>query len=85
VAVLVRDLDFSDTWAGLGFILSPCDVHRAYRGKGNHTIMLGPDHVELVSVLALTDHNAPSRALLKRRRGIDVIESRAWDADAAEE
>jgi catechol 2,3-dioxygenase-like lactoylglutathione lyase family enzyme len=65
VAVLVRDLDRSrDTWAALGFTLSPRGVHSAHRGTGNHTVMLGADYLELQGVLTPTGSNAPSRALL---------------------
>ena len=84
VVVLVRDLDLShDTWAALGFTLSPRGVHSAHRGTGNHTIMLGPDYVELIGVLTPTDHNAPSRTRLEKREGIERTGFRAWDAEAA--
>jgi catechol 2,3-dioxygenase-like lactoylglutathione lyase family enzyme len=84
VAVLVRDLDLSrDTWASLGFTLSPRGVHSAHRGTGNHTIMLELDYPELQGVLTPTEFNAPSRALLERREGIERTGLRALDAEAA--
>ncbi len=83
VAVLVRDLDRArDTWASLGFTLSRRGVHSAQRGTGNHTIMLGPDYLELQGVLTPTEFNAPSRARLERREGIERTGLRAWDAEA---
>ncbi|HEX2136702.1 MAG TPA: VOC family protein [Microvirga sp.] len=86
VVVLVRDLDRSrDAWAALGFTLSPRGVHSAHRGTGNHTIMLGADYLELLGVLTPTEHNAPSRARLEWREGIERTGLRAWDADAAAE
>ncbi|WP_052764137.1 VOC family protein [Microvirga massiliensis] len=84
VVVLVRDLDRArDTWAALGFTLSPRGVHSAHRGTGNHTIMLGPDYLELVGILSPTEHNAPSRALLERREGIERAGLRARDVEVA--
>lgn len=82
--VLVRDLDRArDAWVSLGFTLSPRGIHSAHRGTGNHTIMLGPDYLELQGVLTPTEHNAPSHALLERREGIERTVLRAWDAEAA--
>ncbi|WP_262268408.1 VOC family protein [Microvirga yunnanensis] len=84
VAVLVRDLDRArEAWANLGFTLSPRGVHSAIRGTGNHTVMLGPDYLELQGVLTPTEFNAPSRARLERREGIERTVLRAWDAEAA--
>lgn len=84
VAILVRNLDLArDTWTSLGFTLSPRGVHSAERGTGNHTIMLGPDYLELQGVLTPTEFNAPSRARLERREGIERTALRAWDAEAA--
>ena len=83
-AVLVRDLDHArDAWAALGFVLSPRGVHSAARGTANHTIMLGPDYIELVGVVAPTEHNAPSRAFLMEGEGIERTGFRALDAQAA--
>jgi catechol 2,3-dioxygenase-like lactoylglutathione lyase family enzyme len=68
VVVLVRDLDrAAETWRRLGFTLAPRGTHSAHMGTGNHTMMLGPDYLELIGVLTETPHNAPSRALLERR------------------
>jgi hypothetical protein len=47
--------------------------------------MLGPDYLELQGVLTPTEFNAPSRARLERREGIDRTALRAWDAEAAAE
>jgi catechol 2,3-dioxygenase-like lactoylglutathione lyase family enzyme len=83
-AVLVRDLDQArDAWASLGFTLSPRGVHSAARGTANHTIMLGTDYIELIGVIAPTEHNAPSRAFLTHGEGIERTGFRALDAHAA--
>jgi len=56
-------------------------------GTGNYTIMLAEDYIELLGVLAATEHNAPSRAFLDRNGGgIERIAFTAVDsADGAEE
>ncbi len=84
VVVLVRDLAAAaENWAKLGFTISPRGTHSAHMGTGNHTIMLGPDYLELLGVLEPTPHNAPSRALLAEREGIERAAFRALDAEAA--
>ena len=68
VVMLVRDLDeAAQGWRRLGFTLSPRGTHSAHLGSGNYTIMLGPDYIELLGILAETPHNAPSRAFLESR------------------
>jgi len=55
-------------------------------GSGNYTIMLDPDYIELLGVLAETDHNAPARAFLaKRGEGIERIAFTAVDSAAGAE
>lgn len=83
VVVLVRDLDrAAQIWQRLGFTLSPRGTHSPVLGTGNYTIMLDPDYIELLGVVAETPHNAPSRALLDERG--DGIERAAFTAtDAA--
>ncbi len=84
VVVLVRDLAAAaDRWAALGFTISPRGTHSEHMGTGNHTIMLGPDYLELLGVLHPTPHNAPSRALLEEREGVERAAFRATDAAAA--
>ncbi len=84
VVVLVRDMaTAAENWAKLGFTVSPRGTHSAHMGTGNHTIMLGPDYLELLGVLAPTPQNAPSRALLAEREGIERAAFRATDAQAA--
>ena len=82
--VMVRDLDkAAETWKRLGFTVSPRGTHSAKMGSGNYTIMLDPDYIELLGVLAETDHNAPARAFLaKRGEGIERIAFTAVDAAA---
>jgi hypothetical protein len=68
--VVVKDLDgAAANWKRLGFTISPRGIHSAKMGSGNYTIMLGDDYMELLGVLAETEHNAPSRAFLARTGG----------------
>ena len=85
--IMVRDLDIAaETWWRLGFTLSPRGTHSAHLGTGNHTIMLDPDYIELLGVIAETEHNAPTRALLATREGIERIAFTAVNAaEGAEE
>src|SRR3954451_7661429 len=82
--VVVKDLDVAaETWKRLGFTLSPRGTHSAKMGSGNYTIMLDPDYIELLGILAETDHNAPARAFLaKRGEGIERIAFTAIDSEA---
>jgi hypothetical protein len=85
--IMVRDLDqAAANWKKLGFTISPRGTHSAHMGSGNYTIMLDPDYIELLGVLAPTEHNAPARAFLDKREGIERIAFTAIDsADGAEE
>jgi catechol 2,3-dioxygenase-like lactoylglutathione lyase family enzyme len=85
--IMVGDLDkAAATWKRLGFTVSPRGTHSAKMGSGNYTIMLDPDYIELLGVLAETDHNAPARAFLaKRGEGIERIAFTAVDAAAGAE
>lgn len=68
--VAVRDLDAAAAnWKTLGFTISPRGTHSTHMGTGNYTIMLGEDYMELLGVLASTEHNAPTRAYLDRTGG----------------
>ena len=72
VVVTVRDLDASARqWQSLGFTVSPRGTHSAILGSGNYTIMFGDDYVELLGILAETEHNKPTRDFLKEREGIE--------------
>jgi catechol 2,3-dioxygenase-like lactoylglutathione lyase family enzyme len=85
--ITVRDLDkAAETWKRLGFTVSPRGTHSAHMGSGNYTIMLDPDYIELLGVLTETEHNAPARAFLAQREGIERIAFTAIDsAEGAEE
>ena len=85
--VVVKDLDkAADNWRRLGFTVSPRGTHSARMGSGNATIMLDPDYIELLGVLAETEHNAPTRAFLaKRGEGIERIAFTALDSAAGAE
>ncbi|WP_431201949.1 VOC family protein [Bradyrhizobium betae] len=85
--VMVRDLDkAAENYRQLGFTLSPRGTHSAHMGTGNYTIMFNPDYMELLGVLAATEHNAPARAFLdKRGEGIERIAFTAVDSAAGAE
>ncbi len=85
--IMVRDLDrAAANWKRLGFTVSPRGTHSAKMGSGNYTIMLDPDYIELLGVLAETEHNAPARAFLaKRGEGIERIAFTAVDSAAGAE
>jgi hypothetical protein len=68
--VVARDLDgAAENWKRLGFTISPRGTHSARMGTGNYTIMFGEDYLELLGVLGVTEHNAPTRAFLSRTGG----------------
>ena len=85
--VMVRDLDrAAENWKRLGFTLSPRGTHSAHMGTGNCTIMLEPDYIELLGVLTASEHNAPARAFIEKREGIERVAFTAVDsAEGAEE
>jgi hypothetical protein len=82
--VVVKDLDgAAGNWKRLGFTVSPRGTHSAKLGSGNYTIMLDPDYIELLGVLAETEHNAPARAFLENRgEGIERVALTAVDSAA---
>ncbi|MGY3452450.1 VOC family protein [Bradyrhizobium sp. USDA 4353] len=85
--VVVKELDAAaETWKRLGFTLSPRGTHSAKMGSGNYTIMLDPDYIELLGILAETDHNVPTRNFLAQRgEGIERIAFTAIDSAAGAE
>ncbi len=85
--VMVKDLDkAAENYRHLGFTVSPRGTHSAHMGTGNYTIMFDPDYMELLGVLAATEHNAPARAFLdKRGEGIERIAFTAVDSAAGAE
>jgi hypothetical protein len=85
--IMVKDLDrAAENWRRLGFTVSPRGTHSAHMGTGNYTIMLDPDYIELLGVLTPTELNAPARAFLDKREGIERIAFTAVDsAEGAEE
>lgn len=84
VVVLTRDLDAAaENWRRLGFTLSPRGTHSPHLGTGNYTIMFDPDYIELLGVIAPTEHNAPTRAFLEQRgEGLERTAFTAVDAGA---
>jgi catechol 2,3-dioxygenase-like lactoylglutathione lyase family enzyme len=82
--IMVSDLDrAAANWKRLGFTVSPRGTHSAKMGSGNYTIMLDPDYIELLGVLAETEHNAPARAFLAQRgEGIERVAFTALDSAA---
>ena len=84
--VMVKNLDqAAENWKQLGFTVSPRGTHSAHMGTGNYTIMLDPDYIELLGVLASTEHNAPARAFLDKREGIERVAFTAVDSAAGAE
>ena len=85
--VMVQDLDkAAENYRRLGFTVSPRGTHSTHMGTGNYTIMFDPDYMELLGVLAPTEHNAPARAFLdKRGEGIERIAFTAVDSTAGAE
>ena len=85
--VMVKDLDSAaENYRQLGFTLSPRGTHSAHMGTGNYTIMFDPDYMELLGVLAPTEHNAPARAFVDRHgEGIERIAFTAIDSAAGAE
>jgi catechol 2,3-dioxygenase-like lactoylglutathione lyase family enzyme len=83
VVIVVRDLAAAaQQWQHLGFTVSERGTHSAHMGTGNHTIMLGEDYLELLGVLSPTERNAPTRALLEKREGIERAAFTTTDARA---
>ncbi len=83
VVVVVRNLDVAaEQWARLGFTVSPRGLHSAHMGTANHTLMLQEDYLELMGVVAATERNAPTRALLEKREGIERAAFTTSDAAA---
>jgi catechol 2,3-dioxygenase-like lactoylglutathione lyase family enzyme len=83
VVVVVRDLDAAaKTWENLGFTVSPRGTHSEHMGTGNYTMMFGEDYLELLGVLTPTERNAPTRALLEKREGIERAAFTTLDAAA---
>src|SRR3979411_2240087 len=75
-----------DEWRPLDFTVSPRCAHSAKMGSRNYTIMLDPDYIELLGVLAETEHNAPTRSFLADRgEGIERIAFTAIDSAAGAE
>ncbi|UPK33530.1 VOC family protein [Bradyrhizobium sp. 186] len=85
--VMVKDLNkAAENYKQLGFTISPRGTHSAHMGSGNYTIMFDPDYMELLGVLAPTEHNAPARAFLDERgEGIERIAFTAVDSAAGAE
>lgn len=84
--IMVRNLDkAAETWKRLGFTISPRGTHSAHMGTGNYTMMLDPDYLELLGVLSPTEHNAPARAMLEKREGIERVAFTAIDSAAGVE
>jgi hypothetical protein len=82
--ILVRDLDrASNTYARLGFTISPRGRHSAKMGTGNHTIMLEKDYFELLGVLEPTELSQKWIELAKAREGLSALALRTDDAAGA--
>jgi len=83
VVIAVGDLDrAAQIYRRLGFTLSPRGLHSPSMGTANHTIMLGQDYFELVTVIAPTEHNRRWREFIAKGDGIAATALATQDADA---
>ncbi len=81
--VLVRNLDLAEQqYARLGFRLTPRGGHPTL-GTANHTIMLGHDYFELLSVLERSPANDRWATTLDRREGFAGMALGTADARGA--
>jgi catechol 2,3-dioxygenase-like lactoylglutathione lyase family enzyme len=81
VVILAADLDrAAETYARLGFTLSPRGVHSDHMGSANHTIILQDDYFEVLSVLKPTPSNATWRARLETGEGLWAMALKTDDA-----
>jgi hypothetical protein len=84
LVVLVHDLDASAAmWRGLGFTVSPRGEHSAQLKTANHTIMFGPNYLELLAVTGEAPTNARWRRTLAAREGLAGAALSLGDADRA--
>lgn len=82
LVITVRDLDASATiWRDLGFTVSPRGTHTQL-GSGNYTIVFEDDYLELLGVVAETEHLKPTIEFLKKREGIERAAFKTDDAAA---
>lgn len=84
LVVLVRDLARSaEGWGRLGFTVSPRGEHSAHLKTANHTIMFGPNYLELLAVTGEAPTNARWRRTLAAREGLAGAALSLSDADRA--
>jgi len=85
VVILVRDLDAAaERYRKLGFTLTPRGTHSPHMGTGNYCIMFRTDYVELLGVIAPTEHNAPWRDRLQAGEGLKSAALASEDAAACQ-
>lgn len=84
LVVLVRDLAASaEAWRRLGFTVSPRGEHSANLMTANHTILFGPNYIELLAVTGEAPSNARWRRTLRAREGLAGAALALTDADRA--
>ncbi len=72
--VIVDDLaQAAETYARLGFMVSPLGRHDAEMGTGNRIILFERDYLELLGVLRPTHFNREVGQLAEMREGIAAI------------
>ncbi|WP_326834089.1 VOC family protein [Amycolatopsis rhabdoformis] len=82
--LLVRDLSAArDTFARLGFTVSPFGRHSAEMGTANHAVMLAGNYVELLGVLEPTPFNQDICQAVAAREGVAGLALRTDDTAAA--
>jgi hypothetical protein len=81
VFLAVRNLETAAAgWRRLGFTVSPYGAHSAHLGSANHTIVLEDDYIELLGIVAETEHSRPVIDFLKNREGVARVAFTTDDA-----
>lgn len=84
LVVPVHDLAASaESWRRLGFTVSPRGEHSSHLKTANHTIMFGPNYLELLAVTGEAPTNARWRRTLAVREGLAGAALALSDADRA--
>jgi hypothetical protein len=84
LVVLVHELGAAArAWGALGFTVSPRGEHSAHLKTANHTIMFGPNYLELLAVTGEAPTNARWRRTLAAREGLAGAALALSDAEAA--
>lgn len=84
LVILVHDLGAAAAaWQGLGFTVSPRGEHSAHLKTANHTVMFGPNYLELMAVTGEAPTNGRWRRTLAVREGLAGAALNLSDAEKA--